>query len=193
MTRDLRAAEVLGHGRWVRPPWLACDETTVCICLPIQGPFRHFRLIRSGVRGPPCHCAPLVCVPAVIGVLTACQHQTKNQMYLLKLFYLASKVQGLLPVHDSRTSVIFSKEVCLFTNPYVFSRALDLFLLPSAWRQGICHYSQCASVFPTFEYLVPQFECPNFPCSLSSSSFKPGAARWHPSKRKKTPPKRGPR
>ena len=54
--------------------FLLCFYICVCVCLHIQGPLRECHSIRSGDRGPSYYCAPLVCVPAVIGVPAVWQH-----------------------------------------------------------------------------------------------------------------------
>ena len=46
----------------------------VCVYLQIQGPLRECRSIRPGVSGLPYYCAPLVCVPEVIGLLALWRH-----------------------------------------------------------------------------------------------------------------------
>jgi len=46
-----------------------CLYIRVCVCLQIQGPLRECRSILSSASGLPYYCAPLVCVPAVIGLL----------------------------------------------------------------------------------------------------------------------------
>jgi len=62
--------------------FFCCLPICVCICPQVQGPLRECLSIRSGFCGLPLYCAPLVCVPAVIGVLVVRWHnksKTKNQ------------------------------------------------------------------------------------------------------------------
>ena len=49
--------------------FLFCLYICVCVYLQIQGPLRECRSIRPGTSGLPHYCAPLVCVPAVLGLL----------------------------------------------------------------------------------------------------------------------------
>jgi len=56
--------------------------TCVCVFLHTQSPLRECRSIRSGASRLPYYCAPLVCVPAVLGLLAVWQNnkpKTKNQ------------------------------------------------------------------------------------------------------------------
>ena len=62
--------------------FLFCLYICACIFLQIQGPLRDCRSIRSGYCRSLHYCAPLVCVPAVIGVLAAWWRyklKTRNQ------------------------------------------------------------------------------------------------------------------
>ena len=57
----------------------------VCVYLPIQGPLRECRSIQPGASRLTYYCAPLVSVPAVLGLLAVWQHnkaKTKNRWHL---------------------------------------------------------------------------------------------------------------
>jgi len=50
--------------------------------LCVRGPLQECRSIRSGASGLPYHCAPLLCIPAVLGLLIVWRHnkpKNKNQ------------------------------------------------------------------------------------------------------------------
>jgi len=54
--------------------FLICLYICVCVYLQIQGPLRECRSIRPGASGLPYYCAPLVCDPAVLGLLAVWRH-----------------------------------------------------------------------------------------------------------------------
>jgi len=70
--------------------FLFCLYICVCVTLQIQGPLRECHPIRSGICGLSYYCAPLLCVPAVIGVLAVWQHnkpKTKQKNAEVTLYY----------------------------------------------------------------------------------------------------------
>jgi len=62
--------------------FLFCLPVCVCVKLQVPGPLWAGSAFRPGASGLPYYCAPLVCVPAVLGELAVWQHnkpKTKNQ------------------------------------------------------------------------------------------------------------------
>jgi len=74
--------------------FLFCLYICVCVCLQIQDPLREYCSIRLGFCGLPYYCAPLVCVPAVIRVLSVWWYNkpnTKNRFVVHLINHLNPK------------------------------------------------------------------------------------------------------
>ena len=54
--------------------FLVCLYICVCVRLQVQGPLRECRSIRPGASGLSYYCTPLVCIPAVFGLLAVWRH-----------------------------------------------------------------------------------------------------------------------
>ena len=63
--------------------FFSCLYICVCVYLEMQVPSQECSSIRSGVCGSSYHCAPLLCIPAVIGVLAVWRPKTKNPQTIL--------------------------------------------------------------------------------------------------------------
>jgi len=57
--------------------------TCVCVFLHIQSPLRECRSIWSGASVLAYYCAPLVCVPAVLGLLAVCWHNKRKPVFFI--------------------------------------------------------------------------------------------------------------
>ena len=64
---------------------LSCLYICVCAYLQMQVPLPECCLMQSGVCGPLSYCAPLVCVPPVIGVLTVWWHNQKTVFHVFEV------------------------------------------------------------------------------------------------------------
>jgi len=75
--------------------FLFCLYICVCVYLQIKGPLRECRSIRTGASGLPYYCAPLVCVPGVIGLLAVWRHN-KPKTKKPKLVLTGSEIHLIL-------------------------------------------------------------------------------------------------
>jgi len=86
--------------------FLSCLYICVCLYLKMQFPLQEcYYSAWSGVCGPPCYCAPLVCVPAVIGVLAVWRHykpKIKNQQPVDPLIKIWNEQDTKFPIFVGR-------------------------------------------------------------------------------------------
>ena len=69
-------------------------KQNIKIMLPVRGPLRECRPIRSGASGLPYYCAPLVCISVVIELLAVWRHN-KPKTTKKKTWYLRMRMSTL--------------------------------------------------------------------------------------------------
>ena len=76
---------------------LSCLYICVCAYLQMQVPLPECCLMQSVVCGPLSYCAPLVCVPPVIGVLTVWWHNQKTVFHVFEVRWCTICAWGCAP------------------------------------------------------------------------------------------------
>jgi len=88
--------------------FLFCLYICVCIHLQIQGPLRECRSIRPGASGLPYYCAPLVCVPDLIGLLPVWRHNQPKTNLRTRMSSNRKSIAGVsfISVGSSRSTLL---------------------------------------------------------------------------------------